>query len=88
MVKELEAPVLETNTTNIVTLVLHNDDYNDFDFIIGSIIEICSYDTNRAMQIALIANNTGKCRTISGDKAFISEKHDMFKIRNIITTIE
>jgi len=43
------------------TLWLINDDYNTFDFVIGTLIELCHHTYEQAMQCALITHKTGKC---------------------------
>jgi ATP-dependent Clp protease adaptor protein ClpS len=47
-------------------LVLFNDDHNTFDFVIGTLIEVCEHDPQQAEQCALIAHFKGKCAVKSG----------------------
>ncbi len=48
-------------------LILHNDEYNTFDFVIDSLIEVCDHDVITAEQITLIVHHKGKCSIKSGD---------------------
>lgn len=43
------------------TLVVHNDDFNTFDFVIESLIEYCNHDPMQAEQCAFIIHYSGKC---------------------------
>jgi len=49
------------------TLWLFNDDYNDFDFVIDTLVELCHHSSEQAMQCALITHNTGKCDIYRSD---------------------
>lgn len=42
-------------------LLLHNDDVNTFDHVIGSLVEICRHDPIQAEQCAWIVHHNGKC---------------------------
>ncbi|MCL2131039.1 MAG: ATP-dependent Clp protease adaptor ClpS [Lentimicrobiaceae bacterium] len=43
------------------TLWLINDDYNTFDFVIDTLVELCCHTHEQAVQCAFIAHNSGKC---------------------------
>ncbi|MBC8321410.1 MAG: ATP-dependent Clp protease adaptor ClpS [Bacteroidetes bacterium] len=47
-------------------LVLYNDDFNSFDFIIKSLVEVCKHDILQAESCAMIAHYTGKCHIKNG----------------------
>jgi len=47
-------------------LVLHNDDFNTFDFVIRSLVEICKHEPEQAEQCAMIVHYKGKCSIMSG----------------------
>lgn len=53
------------------TLVLLNDDYNTFDHVIESLVEICGHDPVQAEQCALIAHHKGSCEIKSGMKRIL-----------------
>ena len=42
-------------------LILFNDDFNTFEYVIESLIEICHHEPEQAEQCALIAHFKGKC---------------------------
>ena len=56
----------ETNSQNLATLVLHNDDVNTFDFVMESLVEICDHSTTQAEQCATITHYKGKCEVRTG----------------------
>tara|TARA_R110002072_G_scaffold82375_3_gene187757 strand:- start:1079 stop:1393 length:315 start_codon:yes stop_codon:yes gene_type:complete len=43
------------------TLVIHNDDYNSFDFVIEALIEYCGHEPLQAEQCTFIIHHSGKC---------------------------
>lgn len=49
------------------TLWLINDDYNTFEFVIDTLMELCRHAYEQAMQCALITHNTGKCDVYRSD---------------------
>ncbi len=50
----------------IHTLWLINDDFNTFDFVIDTLMELCRHSYEQAMQCALITHNHGKCDVLKG----------------------
>jgi ATP-dependent Clp protease adaptor protein ClpS len=42
-------------------LVLHNDDFNTFDFVIDALVKVCNHEPDQAHQCALITHFNGKC---------------------------
>lgn len=47
-------------------IILHNDDVNTFDHVIGSLVEICGHDPIQAEQCAWIVHYKGKCSVKRG----------------------
>ena len=56
----------ETKEVKACELIIYNDDYNTFDFVISSLIEICKHDTLQAEQCTYIVHYNGKCAVKSG----------------------
>jgi ATP-dependent Clp protease adaptor protein ClpS len=56
-----EVLLLEEKTIDLNDLIIYNDDFNTFDFVILTLIEICSHDPIQAEQCANIIHNNGKC---------------------------
>jgi ATP-dependent Clp protease adaptor protein ClpS len=56
----------ETNEVKLRELIIYNDDYNTFDFVIESLIEICKHDVLQAEQCTYIVHYNGKCAVKNG----------------------
>ena len=56
----------KTNREGIRDLVLFNDDFNTFDFVIETLIELCQHDAIQAEQCAFMVHFKGKCAVKSG----------------------
>ncbi len=52
-------------------LILHNDDYHTFDYVIGALIEICDHDLPQAEQCTLLIHYKGKCDVKKGSFSYL-----------------
>ncbi len=59
-------PDLSESKEIVRKLILFNDDYNSFDFIIDSLVEVCQHDVMQAENCAMIAHYKGKCPVKNG----------------------
>ena len=59
-------PDLSESKEVVRKLILFNDDFNSFDFIIDSLVEVCQHDIMQAENCALIAHYKGKCPVKNG----------------------
>jgi len=50
-------------------IVLYNDDFNTFDFVIESLIKVCNHTSIQAEQCTYIVHYNGKCGVKKGDMA-------------------
>lgn len=68
MVKEKISPSNSNDAlkSDICNLILFNDDFNTFDFVIDSLIEVCEHEPEQAEQCALITHYKGKCNVKTG----------------------
>lgn len=69
-------------------LVLHNDDYNSFDWVITCLIKICKHEQDQATQCAHIVHFSGKCDVKYGDLETISTMKDKLKNAGLSATME
>lgn len=69
-------------------LIVHNDSYNTFDWVIECLIKICGHETEQASQCAHTIHFTGKCDVKRGDKETISEMYNKLKGANLTVTME
>jgi ATP-dependent Clp protease adaptor protein ClpS len=50
----------------VYKLILYNDDFNTFEWVIGSLVEVCDHTLEQAEQTSLIVHYKGKCQVKSG----------------------
>jgi ATP-dependent Clp protease adaptor protein ClpS len=64
--------VLEaTETTDVMDLVVFNDDVNTFDHVIDTLIRVCNHSKEQAEQCALLIHYKGKCAVKTGTFNFL-----------------
>ncbi len=90
MTKEKVDPVNEEATSLSETneLVLYNDDFNTFEFVIQSLIEVCHHQPEQAEQCTLIVHYKGKCAVKSGDFDQLDPLKQQLSDRGLTATIE
>lgn len=69
-------------------LMLHNDDYNSFDWVIECLMSVCNHELEQATQCANIVHNNGKCDVKYGDLETISEMKNKLKSAGLSVTME
>ena len=84
----LEKEKVETTKEGLKSLILHNDDKNDINYIEASLCKICGHTPEQAIQCATIAHYKGKCEIKSGDESTLRKMKMSFDNRDIITSIE
>jgi len=47
-------------------LMLYNDEYNSFDFVIETLMDVCEHTVEQAEQCAMITHYKGKCSIKKG----------------------
>lgn len=90
MNKEKTSPEFfsEEMLADIYELVLFNDDVNDFDFVIESLIEVCGLEPIQAEQITLIVHEKGKCGVISGTLDELKPMYENLTNRGLTVSID
>jgi ATP-dependent Clp protease adaptor protein ClpS len=64
--------VLEAvETTDLMDLVVFNDDVNTFDHVIDTLIRVCSHTPEQAEQCTLLIHFRGKCAVKNGSFDFL-----------------
>jgi ATP-dependent Clp protease adaptor protein ClpS len=67
-----EVDVLEAvETTDLMDLVVFNDDYNTFEHVIHTLVRVCEHTEEQAEQCTLIIHFKGKCTVKSGAFDFL-----------------
>ncbi len=82
------AESLSTLTDQPKCLVIHNDDFNTFDYVIDALIEICGHSTIQAEQCTLIIHNSGKCTVKTGSFRELQPMWAEIIARGLTSTIE
>jgi ATP-dependent Clp protease adaptor protein ClpS len=64
--------VLEAiETTDVMDLVVFNDDVNTFDHVIDTLIRVCKHTPEQAEQCTMLIHFKGKCAVKSGSFDFL-----------------
>ena len=69
-------------------LILHNDDFNTFDFVIDALIKVCNHEPLQAEQCSLIVHYKGKCAVKSGPFDELKPKYDALINKGLSATID
>lgn len=87
--KQTETDILLEESIDIQNhLVLHNDDFNAFDYVIKTLIEICRHDLIQAEQCAYLTHYKGKCTVKSGSFKILKPMCEGLHDRGLTATIE
>ena len=69
-------------------LVLHNDDYHTFDYVINALIEICDHDPLQAEQCTLLIHYKGKCDVKKGSFSYLRPMKKALGQKELKATID
>lgn len=86
--REVQEDVLvldDTNETN--RLVLYNDDYHTFDYVIDSLISICEHTQEQAEQCTFLVHYKGKCTVKTGSMDLLKPMHEKLISRELTSEI-
>lgn len=64
-------------------LVLFNDDYHTFDFVIEALVNVCDHTTEQAEQSAYIVHFNGKCTVKNGSEKKLRPMKDALIDRDL-----
>jgi len=89
MTREISNPsgLYRESLSDVKDLVIYNDDFNTFDFVIETLVEVCGHETEQAIQCTLIAHNNGKCVVRTGDVTTLQPMYRALLDRGISATI-
>ena len=69
---EEQVDVMEAvETTDLMDLVVFNDDVNTFDHVIATLIKVCKHTPEQAEQCTYLIHYRGKCAVKSGSFEFL-----------------
>lgn len=90
-IKEVDelVEVLEKDAnTNSSQLIVFNDDFNTFDWVIQSFMEICNHTFEQSEQLSILVHFTGKANVKSGNFTTLEPMKDALVERGISAVIE
>jgi ATP-dependent Clp protease adaptor protein ClpS len=70
------------------SLILFNDDFNTFDFVIQSLIDVCNHDELQAEQCAFIVHYKGKCTVKTDSFSNLKPMFDELSRRDLTVSID
>lgn len=73
----------EVDTKPSSSLVVFNDDVNNFDFVIKALVDVCNHTPEQAEQCTLIIHYNGKCSVKNGDKSTLKPMKEAICERGI-----
>jgi ATP-dependent Clp protease adaptor protein ClpS len=88
MTKELELIAEETEISLGSALVIWNDDYNTFGWVIKCLVEILNHHAAQAEQCAYIIHYKGKYAAKQGEESALKPLKDALIDRGLNVTIE
>ncbi len=88
--KEKKSPMIDhaTDDERLHKLILWNDDYNTFEHVIESLIEVCEHNPYQAETCALIAHFKGKCAVKNGTLEELKPMQAELSIRKLTVDIK
>lgn len=89
MVKEKVTPIekQENVSDQMKSLVLFNDDFNTFDYVIETLVEVCNHTLDQAETCTWIVHYKGKCAVKSGTLYELKPIYNEFTNRNLTASI-
>lgn len=86
---EEDVAILEDiGTGKTSKLIVHNDDFNTFDWVIESLIDVCSHTFEQSEQLALLIHFKGKATVKEGVFKKLKPMKDALVDRGISAVIE
>lgn len=73
---EKEESDVISDLLNRNTLMLINDDFHTFDFVVDALVDVCRHDPDQAEQCAYITHYKGKCDVKKGKLSAIKPMRD------------
>ncbi|HEU4719711.1 MAG TPA: ATP-dependent Clp protease adaptor ClpS [Bacteroidia bacterium] len=83
-----EVLLLEEELEDLLDLVIYNDDFNTFEFVIETLMKVCRHDLIQAEQCTMIIHNNGKCGVKRGTAEELQPMCEAILERGISAKIE
>jgi len=69
-------------------LILHNDDYHSFDYVIEALMLICEHEQEQAVQCTLLTHYKGKCDVKKGSFNYLRPMKQALIDKELKATID
>jgi ATP-dependent Clp protease adaptor protein ClpS len=79
---------IDTMSESTRHLILYNDDFHTFDYVIASLIDICRHEAHQAEQCACIVHHNGKCDVKSGSYDALHPMKEQLADKGLSVTID
>ena len=86
--KELVLEDLDIGAGDQAELIIFNDEVNTFDWVIKSLVEVCSHSFEQAEQLALIAHFKGKATVKTDDWSVVKPMKDSLVERGLSAEVK
>lgn len=78
----------DSNVGSGYSLVLYNDDYHTFDYVIDALMDICKMDEIQATQCTYLVHYKERCDVKNGSKEYLSPMRRALAQRDLKAVIE
>lgn len=62
---------IDVNKDHTYSLILHNDDYHTFDYVIDALVQVCRMDVIQATQCTYLIHYKDNCEIKRGNKTIL-----------------
>lgn len=87
-IKTKQGETQDVDSLNERVLILHNDDYHSFDYVVESLIQICDHGPEQAVQCTMLTHYNGKCDVKKGSFNYLSPMKKALNARHLEATID
>lgn len=84
--KEIEKR--DTGREKNYSLILYDDDYHTFDYVIKSLVEVCCHDTLQATQCTYLVHFKKKCQVKTGSMELLKPMKEALTQRELKVKIK
>lgn len=88
--EELEDVLLEEDITSGIKsqLIVYNDDFNTFDWVIQCFMEVCNHSQEQSEQLSILVHFKGKATVKTGSMTTLKPMKDALIERGLSAVIE
>ena len=87
-IQHSEKEISDTLNKENKFLILYNDDYHTFDYVIDALIDICKHEEEQAVQCTYLVHYKGKADVKKGSYGFLKPMMTQLRKRDLKAAIE